>query len=280
MVGITEIAEELTASEERQRDAEEIEALAAQAQRASVQVHLQALAKKLRKESEALQRLEQSKAQTTTTSETSTAAPSTEPTAVKENKPPTVATTTPTPVATATPPAIPSPLLKYTAIDRFSFDAGQYNSQFVTVYVPLPGVGTVRDAVTCHFGKDSFDLIVPDLRGQSYRLYKDQLEKDIDTDKCKFIVKADKIIVKLAKIKGEYGSYDYWTKLSDPKKKNKKDTNPQASIMQLMKDMYEDGDDQMKKVIGETMLKQQRGELGKDGGLGDDMKFGADDDDF
>lgn len=278
MVGITEIAEELTASEERQRDAEEIEALAAQAQRASVQVHLQALAKKLRKESEALQRLEQSKAQTTTTSETSTAAPSTEPTAVKENKPPTVATTTPTPVATATPPAIPSPLLKYTAIDRFSFDAGQYNSQFVTVYVPLPGVGTVRDAVTCHFGKDSFDLIVPDLRGQSYRLYKDQLEKDIDTDKCKFIVKADKIIVKLAKIKGEYGSYDYWTKLSDPKKKNKKDTNPQASIMQLMKDMYEDGDDQMKKVIGETMLKQQRGELGKDGGLGDDMKFGADDD--
>ena len=278
MVGITEIAEELTASEERQRDAEEIEALAAQAQRASVQVHLQALAKKLRKESEALQRLEQSKAQTTTTSETSTAAPSTEPTAVKENKPPTVATTTPTPVATATPPAIPSPLLKYTAIDRFSFDAGQYNSQFVTVYVPLPGVGTVRDAVTCHFGKDSFDLIVPDLRGQSYRLYKDQLEKDIDTEKCKFIVKADKIIVKLAKIKGEYGSYDYWTKLSDPKKKNKKDTNPQASIMQLMKDMYEDGDDQMKKVIGETMLKQQRGELGKDGGLGDDMKFGADDD--
>ena len=280
MVGITEITEELTASEERQRDAEEIEALAAQAQRASVQVHLQALAKKLRKESEALQRLEQSKTQTTTTSETSTAAPSTEPTAVKENKPPTVATTTPTPVATATPPANPSPLLKYTAIDRFSFDAGQYNSQFVTVYVPLPGVGTVRDAVTCHFGKDSFDLIVPDLRGQSYRLYKDQLEKDIDTEKCKFIVKADKIIVKLAKIKGEYGSYDYWTKLSDPKKKNKKDTNPQASIMQLMKDMYEDGDDQMKKVIGETMLKQQRGELGKDGGLGDDMKFGADDDDF
>ena len=280
MVGITEITEELTASEERQRDAEEIEALAAQAQRASVQVHLQALAKKLRKESEALQRLEQSKAQTTTTSETSTAAPSTEPTAVKENKPPAVATTTPTPVATATPPAIPSPLLKYTAIDRFSFDAGQYNSQFVTVYVPLPGVGSVRDAVTCHFGKDSFDLIVPDLRGQSYRLYKDQLEKDIDTEKCNFIVKADKIIVKLAKIKGEYGSYDYWTKLSDPKKKNKKDTNPQASIMQLMKDMYEDGDDQMKKVIGETMLKQQRGELGKDGGLGDDMKFGADDDDF
>ena len=278
MVGITEITEELTASEERQRDAEEIEALAAQAQRASVQVHLQALAKKLRKESEALQRLEQSKAQTTTTSETSTAAPSTEPTAVKENKPPAVATTTPTPVATATLPANPSPLLKYTAIDRFSFDAGQYNSQFVTVYVPLPGVGTVRDAVTCHFGKDSFDLIVPDLRGQSYRLYKDQLEKDIDTEKCKFIVKADKIIVKLAKIKGEYGSYDYWTKLSDPKKKNKKDTNPQASIMQLMKDMYEDGDDQMKKVIGETMLKQQRGELGKDGGLGDDMKFGADDD--
>ena len=48
--------------------------------------------------------------------------------------------------------------------------------------------------------------------------------------------------------------------------------------MQLMKDMYEDGDDNMKKVIGETMMKQQRGELGKDGmgsGFGD-MKLDED----
>lgn len=31
-----------------------------------------------------------------------------------------------------------------------------------------------------------------------------------------------------------------------------------------MKDMYDEGDDQMKKVIGEAFMKQQRGELEKD----------------
>ena len=30
--------------------------------------------------------------------------------------------------------------------------------------------------------------------------------------------------------------------------------------MDMMKDMYEDGDENMKKIIGEAMLKSQRGE--------------------
>ena len=89
-----------------------------------------------------------------------------------------------------------------------------------------------------------------------------------DPSKCKFIVKSDKIVIKLAKVKqGEYGGYDYWTKLSDKKareKSSKMKENPSSSIMDLMKQMYDEGDDNMKKIIGETMMKQQRGELGKD----------------
>jgi hypothetical protein len=33
-----------------------------------------------------------------------------------------------------------------------------------------------------------------------------------------------------------------------------------VGIMDMMKDMYEDGDENMRKVIGEAMLKSQRGE--------------------
>lgn len=33
-----------------------------------------------------------------------------------------------------------------------------------------------------------------------------------------------------------------------------------VGIMELMKDMYEDGDENMKKIIGEAMMKSQRGE--------------------
>ena len=34
----------------------------------------------------------------------------------------------------------------------------------------------------------------------------------------------------------------------------------QGGIMDMMKDMYEDGDENMRKIIGEAMMKSQRGE--------------------
>merc|ERR1711907_865815 len=77
-----------------------------------------------------------------------------------------------------------------------------------------------------------------------------------------------KIVVKLHKSKGEYGSFDYWSKLTDPKRKDKdkkKSTeDPTAGLMGMMKEMYDSGDDNMRKMIGETMLKQRNGELNKD----------------
>lgn len=87
------------------------------------------------------------------------------------------------------------------------------------------------------------------------------------------MIKADKIVVKLAKVKSDYGSYDYWSQLTDNKrgkKESKKVDNPASGIMDLMKDMYEKGDDNMKKMIGETMMKQRSGELGENNtGMGD-----------
>jgi calcyclin binding protein len=60
-----------------------------------------------------------------------------------------------------------------------------------------------------------------------------------------------------------------WSNLSPKKpKKNGSDgkltkDDPASSIMDLMKDLYESGDDNVKKMIGETMMKQRRGELEK-----------------
>ena len=90
-------------------------------------------------------------------------------------------------------------------------------------------------------------------------------------DKSKKVVKADKVLIKLAKKKSEYGSYDHWSSLTAKKKKTSTaKENPAAGIMDLMKEMYETGDDNMRKVIGETMMKQRTGELDKGmGGMGD-----------
>lgn len=265
--------EEIPPSKERYLDAEEIEAAAATMKRPRAKLHLEQLATKLRKEAEALERVERSKAKTKTVAEEEEGVQQSEPTATSAaattaQAAPTSAAAVP-PVPKTSPAApLPSSHLKYAPIDRFSFDAGGYNSQFVTVYVPLPGVGSIaRENVACTFTSSSFDLVVNDLDGRSYRLFKDNLEKDIVAEKCKKIVKADKVVVKLAKVKSEYGSYDFWSKLVDNKKRpagkngaREKD-DPQKSIMQMMKDMYDDGDDNMRKTIGEAMMKQRNGEL-------------------
>ena len=279
MVKIEEIIEEppveamdveIPPSEERLLDAAEIEKAAANMTRPSAKLQLESLATKLRKESAALKRVEESRAKMH--SATGKDAPNNTPasaTPADAAPAPTIKPTTP-----AVAPQVPSNM--YTPIDRFSFDAGSYGSAFVTLYVPLPSVGSIpRDNISCHFTPTSFDLIVKDLNGKSYRLYKDNLEKDIDPEKSKYIVKQEKIVVKLAKTKGEYGSYDFWTDLTAKKKKTpgKKD-DPSASIMELMKDMYDSGDAATKKMIGETMLKQRRGELdGKSPGM-EDMDMG------
>jgi len=280
MVTVEEIKEEtpkeIPASQERLLDAEAIEDVAKHMNRVSARMHLEGLAKKLRKESEALKRMEKSRELAEESSAASLSAEGKEteeePLAAKSQPP----AAPPKPVPATTPPV--SSGMMFVSIDRFSFDAGGYNAPFVTVYAPLPNVGSIdRDNISCDFKKSSFDLIVKDLNGKSYRLFKDNLEKDIDPEKSKLIVKADKVVVKLAKIKSEYGSYDYWSKLVDNKRKTNKDgsqakDDPHKSIMQLMKDMYDEGDDQMKKVIGETMMKQRRGDLDRDFGKGlDDL---------
>jgi len=272
MVAIEEIDDTTPsppASQERLWDAEDIETIISQLTRPTAKLQLESLVKKIRKDAKALQAIEKNSA-----NDDSSATPTTEadPThAPASTRAPVAA---PKPIPASAP--VKSPLMMYHSIDRFSFDAGSGSDKFVTLYIPLSGVGSIankKEQITCEFGKDSFDVTVLDLDGKNYRLKRDNLEHDIDSSKSKRIVKADKIVVKLHKIKGDYGSFDFWSKLTDQKRKEKKkkSADPSAGIMDMMKDMYESGDDNMRKIIGETMSKQRNGEMNneKPGGLGD-----------
>jgi len=275
MVEIEEIQATPSPSQERLLDAEEIEKAAASVSRPTARMQLISLAKKLRKEAAALKVVEASHEKAGEPLQTA-ASPAASPAVAPATPSSPAKSPAESPKPASAPPPIASSAVKYASIDRFSFDAGGYNDRFVTLYIPLPGVGDIsKDLVTCDFTKQSFDLVVKDFKGISYRLFKDNLEKDIVSEKSKFIVKADKIVIKLAKVKGEYGSYDFWSKLTDPnrKEKSKKSSNPAASINEMMKEMYDSGDDNMRKMIGETMLKQREGRLddlkSRDMGLGD-----------
>lgn len=265
MVAVEEIGDTTmpSPSQERLWDAEDIEALISMLKRPTARMQVESLVKKVRKEAQALKAIESSSTATPPSVATITES--------KESSPPkpAIAPTPRQPISLDPIATTNSPSITYTTIDRFAFDPGSSSDKFVTLYVPIPGVGSIeKKNIQCDFGKDSFDVTVANLNGKNYRLKRDNLEHDIEPGKSKFIVKTDKIVVKLHKVKEEYGFFGHWNKLTDPGKKDKnkkKSSEPKDSLMDMMKDLYDKGDDKMKKMIGETMLKQRNGELsGKD----------------
>jgi len=110
-------------------------------------------------------------------------------------------------------------------------------------------------------------LRVLGFKGKNYRLRKDNLDKEIDPAASKIIVKKDKITIKMRKVKGTYG-YDHWIDLVTKRgitgsgaDSKSADSDPGAGLMDLMKQMYDDGDDQMKKTLGEAMLKSRQDQM-------------------
>lgn len=152
----------------------------------------------------------------------------------------------------------------WTEITTFALDLGGYSKPHVTVDFRLKGVEFLPpENVTCDFTEASFDLKVLGLDGQDFRFVRTNLEKDIVPAESGVKVKKNHVIITLQKVKGEYG-YDSWVDLvakGRRKPTTKKDlSDPGASIMDMMKDLYEDGDENMKKIIGEAMYKARSGE--------------------
>jgi len=166
------------------------------------------------------------------------------------------------PNVTVPTPTISAEKVIYIPIINFAWDQEGYDSATISVYVDLENVGSVKTNVSCNFTSTTFDLKIMNLNGKNYRLLNDNLEKDIDPEKSKFIVKKNKIVLKLQKIKGQY-SYEHWTRLTSKKTQEKRKEvakDPSGGIMDMMKEMYDEGDENMKKIIGEAMMKSKQGD--------------------
>ena len=156
---------------------------------------------------------------------------------------------------------------KYIVPASFGWDQ---KGDWVTISIrDLPGVGSLdASKIVCDFTTESFDLCIHDLDGMNYRVLRDNLDKDIVPSESKLKVKANKVYIKLKKVPGQYGA-DMWTNLTSKKskkekkasKKSKKD-DPMGGIMDLMKDMYDTGDEKMKETIGKAMYDSRMGKKG------------------
>jgi calcyclin binding protein len=184
--------------------------------------------------------------------------------AEKEPPPPRArALAPPPPVQTHHAPTPESAAVQYTSIASFGWDQDSYGKEpnFVFVYVTsgLDGVGDIKERVTCDFTESSFDLKILGLGGNNFRLLKKGLDKKIVPDESKVIVKKNRVTIKMKKVKGEYG-YDQWMDLTAKHPKlsaEGKERDPGDSLMDMMKDLYNDGDENMKKALGEAMMKSR-----------------------
>ena len=166
----------------------------------------------------------------------------------------------PTPVPIAIKSAGP-----WTEITQFTQDLGGYEKPHVTVDLKLTGVANLPpENVTCDFTEASFDLKVVGLHGHNYRFVKRNLHKDIVPAESQFQVNGNHIVITLQKVKG-YTGYDSWMDLCA--NGGRKSTgaeignSPQDRILAMMRDLYEDGDDNMKRVLVEAMHKALTGEF-------------------
>ncbi|EGI62763.1 PREDICTED: calcyclin-binding protein [Acromyrmex echinatior] len=132
------------------------------------------------------------------------------------------------------------------------------------IYITLSNVHQLpKEAIVCNFTEKSLDLRIFGLDNKNYHLPINNLCAEIDIEKSNFKVKTDMIVVSLAKkIAKEWSHVTLVEKrIKDAKSPSMpelgEDTDPSASLMNLMKKMYQDGDDETKKTIAKAWTESQ-----------------------
>lgn len=183
---------------------------------------------------------------------------------------------TPGPKPAANQPALPKPMatsavsavpdnLNYQTISTFSWDQTETE---VKVLIPCEGVS--KDMVTANFTAKGFEIKVAGLNGKNYRCAANPLHKAVLPAECSFMVpKSQKrVVVKLKKAKSSDYAERTWDNLTakssaipTPKSSAGADADPSAGIMDLMKNLYEDGDDVMKQTIAKAWTQSRDGKV-------------------
>ncbi|GMT12414.1 hypothetical protein PFISCL1PPCAC_3711, partial [Pristionchus fissidentatus] len=163
----------------------------------------------------------------------------------------------------------PVPTVK---ISNYGWDE---SDKFVKLYITLSGVEkAAKEEIECEFKHNSFSLWAM-VGGKRHELAMKDLVGEIDVDASSCKQKTDMLVVMCKKKETGGKKWGYLTKTE----KNEKEKNapkmpsagdepkdPNESLMGLMKQMYDDGDDEMKRTIRKAWHEGQS-KKGAGGGL-------------
>lgn len=171
--------------------------------------------------------------------------------------------------STEVPQKKPRPQIQTQTITNYAWDQ---SDKFMKIYVTIKGVHSLpKERVTCEFGKRSFRLQVEEEEENKRRseLYISTLLEDINPEESWYKLKTDTVLLMLKKsTTGK--TWPYVTsgeKAKKAKEDNEKkpkmddDKDPNDSLMEMMKKMYDEGDDDMKRTIAQawTQSKDKKG---------------------
>lgn len=136
--------------------------------------------------------------------------------------------------------------------------AWDQSDKFVKLYITLPGVHELPpENIKSVFGTRRLELEVTALAGRNHQLLITSLMKDIVPDTSYHKVKTDMVAVFLRK-----ASADKWSDINALEKKAKEPkapkpdvvdgSDPGSSLMNMMKQLYDEGDDEMKRTIAKA----------------------------
>ncbi|KMS95897.1 hypothetical protein BVRB_004070 [Beta vulgaris subsp. vulgaris] len=158
----------------------------------------------------------------------------------------------PTPVHVTT-RAPSTSALSYSTLSSFSWD--QDNDK-VKIYLSLEGVQ--EETIEKNIKSMSIELKFHDVKGKNYQFAIPKLNREIVPEQCKLVVKPTRVTIVLVKaLKGNWIDLHYKEDKLKPSLDKEKD--PMAGIMDLMKNMYEEGDEDMKRTIAKAWTDARSG---------------------
>jgi len=180
----------------------------------------------------------------------------------------------PSNAAATAPSSISSaPVLPTVKITTYAWDQSE---KFLKLYITVPGAAPGQDGrIRFDVQNKSVDLNADDIAGKNYFFNLKGLLHPIIADGSTFKLKKDEILLMLKK-KDDGRTWTYITEvemINKEKNKPKMDDNsdPNASLMKMMKQMYDEGDDEVKRNINKAWSENQEK---KRGGGGGEMGFG------
>lgn len=123
------------------------------------------------------------------------------------------------------------------------------------IYIPLEGASD--ENIKSDFQPWSFGLKIHDVDGKNYRCGVQKLNNAILPEKSTVSVKPKRIIVTLKKAERSDWKELYFKEDKKPKLDSGKD--PMSGLMDMMKNMYEEGDDEMKRTIAQAWSEAHAG---------------------